>query len=1753
MTLTGSSLPSDVSVGTSTATGRITDDESLTVSVAADAATVVEGNNATFTVSVAGGESTVPVQVTYTVSGTASSGADYTAPSGTLALGAGASSAKIPIATLSDTVLDPGETLVVTLSSASMSAGQVTAEAKPAQTAIADPGTGTVTVSVAAAAEAVVEGVAATFTVTLSGAVSSSLAVGWSTSDGTATAGLDYTAVSSGTVTFPANSAASQTLTVSTLQDTLAEGDETFTVTLTAPDLPDGVSLGTASATATITDDESLTVTVTADSATVVEGNDAAFTVSVAGGESTAPVQVTYALSGTATGGTDYTAPSGTLTLDAGASSGTITVPILADSVLDGGETVAVTLTNASTTAGEVTADSTAAETTISDTGTVTISVVSDGAVAEGEQATFTVTLSGSVSSAVAVGWSTSDGTATAGDDYLAVSSTVRFAADSTASQTLTVSTLQDTLAEGDETFAVTLTGPDLPEGVSLGTATATVTITDDETAPTGVALQVAPSTVPEDAGATAVTVTATLNGAVRSSPTAVTVSVSGNSASDASADDFAAVNDFALTIPANDQTGTATFTLTPADDTEAEGPETVSVTGRTDVPGLTVTAVELTITDDDTAADGVTLSVAPSAVDEGAGPTQVTVTATLVVGARSEAVIVAVTVAEDAEEYAVAPAAFDVEIPPEATSGAGTFTLTPVDDADDESDERVMVTGETNPLAVTGTWVTLRDDDESNSRPKFGQERYEFDLPENRSGRDAPVVLGTVAASDSDGDRIRYALFTGDRERFTVSRDSATVSYIGEGEDFESGPSEFELQLTAKDGESQAKADVVVRVVDSPEPPEAADDRAETLEDTPKVIDVLSNDSDPDGDKLRVSSVTAPEHGIATVVGRRVRYAPELNWHGKDRFTYTVADAGGLTASATVKVTVTPVNDPPEAVDDEAETLEDVPAVVDVLANDTDVDGDPLQVVSVGSAGHGTTAIADGGVRYASDLNWYGTDRFTYTIADPEGLTSTATVTMTVHPVNDAPEAVGVIPDQSLDEGGEPVTVDLTPYFTDVDGDVLTYEAVSSDETAVTVSVSGATLTLSAVVVGTATVLVTASDVEGLTATQTFGVTVGDRLVRGVITDTLAALGRGHLSSARLTIGRHLETDGGGMTRLMVAGQYLSLDAWDRMGAGGLEQTHELLFRAATLQQRRSATNLVGTSADPRLRCPGAAGLMGGGLGGVGDGANRLLQGTDVLLSFGGQDEPSGPGAGGRWRVWGQGDVQSFRGAPAETEGYDGDLRTGYLGVDARLSERWLAGVAVARSGGTGNWHVGSSGGRLATELTVLHPYLHWGGRETAVWALAGIGRGTAENVRTLTGMRGTSPLSLGLGLVEARRRVATTGGGLEVDLRGEASWARLRTGDGEETIDGLEAGVRRVRTGVEVTLPLGSPGGPSLAPFAAVSTRHDGGAGQTGVGLEFAGGTRLTAGRVRLEAQGRIAAYGDRLRGTGLQRDGDRRWRAARAGTDRLVAPALGRAGRRCRLPLAGPVPGLHAAGGPRRRRGGRARRLWPAHARRAVADAVRGLRADGQRPAGAGGCQPGPDRAVRRRPRQPGPDRVHGRTLRPARRRSGPSHHAVRHRELRRAPEHAVQPGGRGVCQHRVRPGRCAGPATGGGARCTRSTGPGAHADAARCRCSDAGPDQDGGRRTVRQRLGRAGRRVGRCRYGGDARHGISATGRSFDHRTGQARRRGGCAGFRDVGDRSRSPGVQSIFWLAARRRAVSSGRACARAGDRRTGLD
>ena len=386
-----------------------------------------------------------------------------------------------------------------------------------------------------------------------------------------------------------------------------------------------------------------------------------------------------------------------------------------------------------------------------------------------------------------------------------------------------------------------------------------------------------------------------------------------------------------------------------------------------------------------------------------------------------------------------------------------------------------------------------------------------------------------------------------------------------------------------------------------------------ETEEDQAVVIDLLANDRDPDGDRLQVVAVASPVHGTTTVADGGVQR------HG--RVSYTVADAGGLTARAMVTVEVLPVNHPPEAEDDEAETLEDKPVIVDVLANDWDPDGDRLHVVSVTAPAHGTAAVVPGGVQYSPARDYHGSDAFTYTVADPRGLTATARAALTVLPVNDAPAPVGAIPDQALEESGEPVTLDVAPFFTDVDGDALAFTSESSDPQAASVAVSGRSLTLTPVVTGAAVITVTATDPGGLTATQVFGVAVGDRLVREVLTDTMAALGRGHLSSVRQTVGRRLDGGGSGTRRLMVAGQQLDPGAWDRLGAGGLTGTHALLTRAALFRQRVAGSSLVRTPADPHLQRLATSGGFTGRAG-LGPCAPEHRRAADVRAG-----EPDGGG----------------------------------------------------------------------------------------------------------------------------------------------------------------------------------------------------------------------------------------------------------------------------------------------------------------------------------------------------------------------------------------------------------------------------------------------------------------------------------------------------------------------------------------------
>jgi len=178
---------------------------------------------------------------------------------------------------------------------------------------------------------------------------------------------------------------------------------------------------------------------------------------------------------------------------------------------------------------------------------------------------------------------------------------------------------------------------------------------------------------------------------------------------------------------------------------------------------------------------------------------------------------------------------------------------------------------------------------------------------------------------------------------------------------------------------------------------PVATDDAATAAEDGQVTVDVLANDTDADGDALAVATVGSPAHGAAVIdASGSVVYTPAPNFWGSDSFTYEVTD-GSTTATATVSVEVTAVNDAPVAVDDSASTDESTQVTVPVLDNDSDVDGDALAVTAVGPASHGTTAVYAGSVTYTPASGFAGADSFTYDVSDGHGGSATATVVVTV------------------------------------------------------------------------------------------------------------------------------------------------------------------------------------------------------------------------------------------------------------------------------------------------------------------------------------------------------------------------------------------------------------------------------------------------------------------------------------------------------------------------------------------------------------------------------------------------------------------------------------------------------------------------------------------------------------------------------------------------------------------------------------
>ncbi len=477
MTLTGAD--DCLVLGATTTADADIDDQAQGVSItASDDHGVEDSDHAEFTVSLDTGDVAEQAYVvSYSITGSASNGTDYTTIADTVTIPQGASSASITITVLDDGVADCSETVTLTLTGADdclVLGATTTADAD-----IDDQAQG---VSITASDDHGVEDSDhAEFTVSLdTGDVAEQAYVVSYSITGSASNGTDYATIAD-TVTIP-QGASSASITITVLDDGVADCSETVTLTLTGAD--DCLVLGATTTADADIYDKTQGVSITASDDTGTEDvDDAAFTVWLDTGDVAEQAYVvSYTISGTADNGTDYTTLSGTVTIPAGATSAGIAIAVLDDGIADCSETVTLTLTGAEDclVIGGATTDSA----DIHDRAQGVSLVVTDSFGKEGtpvNDASFAVVLdNGQVAGFdITVSYSIS-GSAANSSDYATLSGAVTITEGSSSAQIL-VDVTDDVLVEATESVIATLTGAD--DCVAVGAVTTgTAEIEDNDT-----------------------------------------------------------------------------------------------------------------------------------------------------------------------------------------------------------------------------------------------------------------------------------------------------------------------------------------------------------------------------------------------------------------------------------------------------------------------------------------------------------------------------------------------------------------------------------------------------------------------------------------------------------------------------------------------------------------------------------------------------------------------------------------------------------------------------------------------------------------------------------------------------------------------------------------------------------------------------------------------------------------------------------------------------------------------------------------------------------------------------------------------------------------------------------------------------------------------------------------------------------------------------------------------------------------------
>ncbi len=306
----------------------------------------------------------------------------------------------------------------------------------------------------------------------------------------------------------------------------------------------------------------------------------------------------------------------------------------------------------------------------------------------------------------------------------------------------------------------------------------------------------------------------------------------------------------------------------------------------------------------------------------------------------------------------------------------------------------------------------------------------------------DTSVTIGVLTNDeDADGDSLSLVAVAQPESGVAALNNDGTISYTPNSDFF--GEDTFTYIVTDGNG-APVTGTVTVTVAPVQDPPTAVADVATTDEETPVTIAIFANDFDVDGDDIFLVAVAKPQNGETVYNSdRELTYTPDTDFSGQEVFSYSISDTAGNIVQGAITVTVTGTNDAPVAVADSATLDEDETLAIDVLSNDVDAEGDDLSIESFTQPAHGSVAASeDGTLTYSPDANYNGGDTFAYTITDGQ-VTSATTVTITVSPVNDAPEFEDGNVISAPAEGWVLTEVPYEVSFieaTDVDDTTLTY-----------------------------------------------------------------------------------------------------------------------------------------------------------------------------------------------------------------------------------------------------------------------------------------------------------------------------------------------------------------------------------------------------------------------------------------------------------------------------------------------------------------------------------------------------------------------------------------------------------------------------------------------------------------------------------------------------------------------------------------